>query len=374
MKDRVKRGVSTMQEALALLAELERATGHRTEYFSQQWARQKACQRENMGNTNIEHLEARLKRLIDLEESFREGRERLEQLRRRRRTLRTRVSSYTTLTKNLYEAKVGVIEHQKRWSNADQGASAQQRFKSVMNTRVAALKSKWATYKEKEVHAMPISDVFWNSGHWTHPGEAWAVDNATQRGIEAYRTVRSCEEELRRVAREVRNVVLHSLEMEAKMDELEALSIIRMYIFHGLTYEAGFPNGTRPIELVHVGGMLSKEAWDESQEVLKSVHNSLSCTYCRQWMVWDDEIPLLLEQTQAYCDNPAETNAALVLRWKGLMARNREKWVLMINGNPMFAEGLDEEDFEEHRLNRDDAGDENLMDPNFMPLDRVLFQ
>lgn len=70
MQDRVKRGVSTMQEALALLAELERVTGHRTEYFLQQWARQKTCQRENMGNTNIEHLEACLKRLIDLEESF----------------------------------------------------------------------------------------------------------------------------------------------------------------------------------------------------------------------------------------------------------------------------------------------------------------
>ncbi|KAH9808450.1 hypothetical protein DFH28DRAFT_935886 [Melampsora americana] len=430
LQDRVQKGVSTMQDALNLLADLERATGHGTEYFSQQWARQKTCQKEHMGNTNIQHLEVRLGRLIDLEESFQEGRERLAQLQRQRRRNMTdadfaelrslpaflndlveAIQEFTTelggpefqdmaeatdpfarasfrvrlAKENLYEAKVGVIEHQKRWSRADQGASAQQRFKTVMNTRVAALKRKWTTYQTQvencqqqfprgpplyiptldEVHAMPISDPFWNIGNLTHPEEAWAVDEATQRGIEACRTLRSCQEEMRRIAREVRNVVLHSLEMEAKLNDLAALSMI--------PHQAGFPNGTRPIELVWAGGILSKQAWDESQEVLKAVHNSLSRTYCRRWMVWDDEIPLLLNKTQMYCDDPAETNASLALHWKGLMFRNREKWANMINGNPLFAEGLDDEDFEEHRLNRDDAGElyENGMDLAFMPLNAL---
>ncbi|EGG11200.1 uncharacterized protein MELLADRAFT_92328 [Melampsora larici-populina 98AG31] len=175
MKDRVKKGVSSLQEALALLEELERATGYHTEYFSQQWERQKTCQREYMGNTNIQHLELRLGRLIDLEESFQEAyyktshfqSERMDQLRRQRRRnmsdaefaeLRSlpgiladlaeaiqeitaelggpefqdmaaatdplaRACFQVRLAKeNLYEAKVGVIEHQKRWNKADQAA------------------------------------------------------------------------------------------------------------------------------------------------------------------------------------------------------------------------------------------------------------
>ncbi|KAH9807464.1 hypothetical protein DFH28DRAFT_859423, partial [Melampsora americana] len=108
----------------------------------------------------------------------------------------------------------------------------------------------------------------------------------------------------------------------------------------------------RPIELVQAGGILSKDAWDESQEVLKALHHSLSYTYSRRWMVWDNDIQLMLDKTAVYCQNVlAEPNAALKVRWQGLTSRISGQWANIVNGVPVMAEGLDEEDLEEHRLN-----------------------
>ncbi|KAH9820110.1 hypothetical protein DFH28DRAFT_1121919 [Melampsora americana] len=382
----VKRGVSTMEAAVAVLAELETSSGHATQYFSQQWERQKTSQQETTGNTSIRHLEVQLGRLIEFKENLRQAHARLPELQHRRRNLsvaefaemRSLPGTMIALERsiqeitvdlggpefqdmaaatdplacalfrvrlakeNLYESKVGVIEHRKRWNNADLGALVQQRFKDAMNKRVAAVKLRWRTYQIQvddlqaqyperpvinvptldEVHNMQISDPFWNIGHLTHPDKAWAVDEVTQKGIEAFRTLRSSQEELRRLAREVRNVVLHAFEMEVKLNELAALS--------SAPYEPGFPNGTRPLVLVQTGGILSEEAWMESQESA-------------------------LDRTRVYChETVAVSNASLKLSWQALIARNSALWTSMVHGK-RFAEGLDEEDFQEHRLNWGDV-------------------
>lgn len=78
-----------------------------------------------------------------------------------------------------------------------------------------------------DVKAFSVDDNFWNIGSLTHPNEPWAVDIATQNGIRAYRTVQSCEEELRRIAREVRKMMRSSLATEKKLQSLLVMTDMR---------------------------------------------------------------------------------------------------------------------------------------------------
>lgn len=81
----------------------------------------------------------------------------------------------------------------------------------------------------EELKALTVDDAFWNVGSLTHPTEPWAVDKATQAGIQAHRTVQSCEEELRRIALEVRKMVRWTLDTRDKLDRLLALSNMGVY-------------------------------------------------------------------------------------------------------------------------------------------------
>lgn len=76
----------------------------------------------------------------------------------------------------------------------------------------------------EESRTLGLEDSFWDLGHLTHPNEAWAVDVHTQTGINAFRTVRSCEEEMRRLAREVRQLIRSALVMQEKLESLRILS------------------------------------------------------------------------------------------------------------------------------------------------------
>ncbi|EGG02902.1 uncharacterized protein MELLADRAFT_90501 [Melampsora larici-populina 98AG31] len=132
---------------------------------------------------------------------------------------------------NLYEAKVGVIEHKRRWDERGQGTKIQDRMKTIMTNKQALLKKKWQTYHDMtikfnetypspnplelksfdDVKGLDISDDFWNFGELQHPQERWAVDQPTQVGIRAFLAIRSCDEELRRIAKEVTSLVRKSL-------------------------------------------------------------------------------------------------------------------------------------------------------------------
>lgn len=173
----------------------------------------------------------------------------------------------------LYEAKWGVVEWYNKWDrsgigkihkaprmtrnhvNSDDfshipGYSQQARYKAVMMRKNKLLQQKYLTYRNhihhyhdkfpdspilqlptfEEVKAFSVDDIFWNLGSLTHPSEPWASDKATQSGIQAYRTVRSCEEELRRISLEVRKMVRWSLEMEEKLKVLLNLSNMRVSV------------------------------------------------------------------------------------------------------------------------------------------------
>lgn len=57
------------------------------------------------------------------------------------------------------------------------------------------------------VRSLQLEDNFWDIGELTHPAEPWATDPDTKVGIQAFLTARTCEEELKRIAREVRQMI-----------------------------------------------------------------------------------------------------------------------------------------------------------------------
>lgn len=69
-----------------------------------------------------------------------------------------------------------------------------------------------------EVEGMSITDVFWCGGALTHPDEPWASDEATRTGIQAYLSKRACDEELHRIATEVRQMLMWAVTYQAKVD------------------------------------------------------------------------------------------------------------------------------------------------------------
>lgn len=71
-----------------------------------------------------------------------------------------------------------------------------------------------------DVERMDIGDPFFDCGSLSHPKEPWAIDPVTQDGIEAYLDLQRCEEELRRIAKEVRQMMNWGLEFQAKIDKL----------------------------------------------------------------------------------------------------------------------------------------------------------
>lgn len=83
----------------------------------------------------------------------------------------------------------------------------------------------------EDIFVLDLEDPFWNVGHLTHPNELWATDVPTQNGIQAFRRLRSCNEELRRIAREVRNVVLDSLRTEVKLNNLKGTAEMRKLLY-----------------------------------------------------------------------------------------------------------------------------------------------
>lgn len=71
------------------------------------------------------------------------------------------------------------------------------------------------------VRRMDIADPFWEIADLDNPGEDRAVDPNTRSGIDAWRTQRSSQEEMRRIGREVRQLLLWADAYATKVTELE---------------------------------------------------------------------------------------------------------------------------------------------------------
>jgi hypothetical protein len=72
----------------------------------------------------------------------------------------------------------------------------------------------------EEVKASTIDDPFWNVGPLNHTNEPWAMDPTVKQGIQAFLSKRSCTEELRRIGREIRQMLHAALGLEKKFDAL----------------------------------------------------------------------------------------------------------------------------------------------------------
>lgn len=83
------------------------------------------------------------------------------------------------------------------------------------------------------VKSLQLDDSFWDIGELTHPSEPWATDPDTKVGIQAFLVARNCEEELKRIAREVRQMIQSSLNMASKMDSVYRLTTLCKFLFSG---------------------------------------------------------------------------------------------------------------------------------------------
>ncbi|KAH9807212.1 hypothetical protein DFH28DRAFT_1101289 [Melampsora americana] len=251
------------------------------EYLKAQWNRQRECQLRAMVVENSQVLNKMLNRLMELEEQHREAEEELKALKAKRRQLRTasekrkithlpqtilildeqinelvqelgsdhyrdmpgastpkgRLLIRIRVSKSkLYGAKVDVFKSQRK-NDEREGTRMQQRSKKHLQDKQRALKDKYNVYlgnvdkfnteypspqpiecpSLEEILRMSLADHFWDIGQLTHPEEAWAVDQDTRDGIQAYLDASHSHDEIRRVGRECRQAAKWALDRQEKL-------------------------------------------------------------------------------------------------------------------------------------------------------------
>ncbi|KAA1065754.1 hypothetical protein PGT21_009265 [Puccinia graminis f. sp. tritici] len=283
--DRGKHVEQVMKDSQDVLRALEEQSGLQWNHFKIQWERQREIQLSTIETATEKETREQVEELVLLEDKLRETHQEMIELRNTRRRNRTDAQNRhlqqlpdtlvmlegeiesildelgTDYFQNLqggseaeikalikikisksklYEAKVGVIEMQKRWDQPRSGTRVQHRFKKQMNSKMNMFKKKWISYNNRatsfnsdfspevpletpsfdDVKAFGIDNFFWSTSQLDHPSEPWAVDVNTQKGIQAYLTVTHCQDELRRIAREARQTVTWAIEKSIKMDQL----------------------------------------------------------------------------------------------------------------------------------------------------------
>ncbi|KAH9816965.1 hypothetical protein DFH28DRAFT_1220476 [Melampsora americana] len=274
----------------------------------------------------------------------------------------------------LFEAKVSIIELQRDWDEPGQGTRSQQRYKDLMKGKEKTFKQKYTAYIRqvkkyntfsprldrlplptlKNVESYPIEDQFWNIGHLTHPSEPWANDRDTRIGIEAYLTVRSCQEELRRIAHEVRAMMRSALQ---RFERLVTLSTMANQVWDPIC-----PNRARPIKLVHQSGLVSRGLWEKSIIVLKVLHKGILQRECRTWMVWGSRLPALLMKTQQYSDTTQESDNRILASWHKMISDCLRVWEGIVRGSNFTAEELDPEEIMEQEFFIGDGAEYNPLE------------
>lgn len=73
----------------------------------------------------------------------------------------------------------------------------------------------------EELKNLPITDMFWDGSALSHPEEPWAINNDVKTGIQAFLTKRSALEEIRRIGREVRQLILWALDYQAHVNDTD---------------------------------------------------------------------------------------------------------------------------------------------------------
>ncbi|KAH9810876.1 hypothetical protein DFH28DRAFT_1085386 [Melampsora americana] len=208
----------------------------------------------------------------------------------------------------LLGAKVDVIEHRRRAGNA-RGTNVQKKMNHLRTLKNTQLKQKHATYTQlaqayneqfapltllatpslQEVEAMDLSHTFLNFGGLIHSDEPWAVDVPTQQGIEAYISICCCTEELRRIAKEARQMMNWAVQYQGKIDRLRQDT----------------DNNIIPL-------------WG-TKEVISALISNLSQQACGIWLSWNRKIITLLHESEPY--NVCETgpDEELQDKWRSMI-------------------------------------------------------
>ncbi|EGF98630.1 uncharacterized protein MELLADRAFT_95541 [Melampsora larici-populina 98AG31] len=237
----------------------------------------------------------------------------------------------------LYEARVGVIEARRR-AERTSGSTSQARMNEVKSHKNKAFKTKYNSYHRRvkayndqfaprpllddpslaDVERMEITDLFWSGGSTlSHTGEPWASDLPTREGIQLYLTLRSSQEELRRIAREVRQLTQWAVDYQSKIDSID------------------------------------REAADgihERQANTVSLHFGLSKDIRRLWFHWNADLISLIRSTSVYLTSPTRLahDQVLVIKWKSLMEGQFGHWEQALAR-------IDEEEEERDLIGEDEA-------------------
>lgn len=263
-----------------------------------------------------------------------------------------------------------------------------------MNTKQGLFKKKWNIYHTKATaynqkyaqldsiptlscdvcKAMDINDEFWNFSLLTHSQELWSYDAPTRVGIQAYLKVTRCDEELRRISREVRSLITWSIETMDKLEKLGQMalkgvcstesefntSFVKFDRFNTsnadvkhMEFQAWDPTSVSlPVDLVHstlpdawAVNAMSKRSWENSSEVLMSLHKEKTCELGRVWMLWSAEILSLLRDTWKYVDTDGDVDKELRDKWEALIVTCNNQWEEVVQARPLVAEVEDDRSF-----------------------------
>ncbi|KNE92420.1 hypothetical protein PSTG_14199 [Puccinia striiformis f. sp. tritici PST-78] len=378
-----------------ILRQIELEFGHNLENLKGQWDRQRAIQLSVMETATKKEMLDQIEELVELEDKLREANRELHELRQTRRRRRTTVQSHRleqipeTLTfieaeigslvaelgsenfrnlpgasnaqskaliklkvskSKLYEAKVGVVEMQRKWDTGGSGTRVQARYKKQMNEKVRLLKNKWLAYDHRaknynseftlqtaletptleEVKSFGMEDAFWNMGPVSHPNEPWAIDLNIQKGISAYLTLIHCQDELNRISREARQAVKWAIQRDKKMEE----------IYTALNSENQETDVLTETQ-TRMANISSNHHFQKSNSAKR---------HCRLWMSWNQKCRELLSWSNKYVINQTDENSNLLEHWDSLIVKSQDMWEKLVKGQSVIMEFGDQADHEEEEI------------------------
>ncbi|KAI7935276.1 hypothetical protein MJO28_016803 [Puccinia striiformis f. sp. tritici] len=361
-----------------ILRQIELEFGHNLENLKGQWDRQRAIQLSVMETATKKEMLDQIEELVELEDKLHPKKEadtvqshRLEQIPETLTFIEAEIGSLVAelgsenfcnlpgasnaqskaliklkVSKSkLYEAKVGVVEMQRKW---DTGGSA--RYKKQMNEKVQLLKNKWLAYDHRaknynseftlqtaletptleEVKSFGMEDAFWNMGPVSHPNEPWAIDLNIQKGISAYLTLIHCQDELNRISREARQAVKWAIQRDKKMED----------IYTALNSENQETDVLTETQ-TRMANISSNHHFQKSNSAKR---------HCRLWMSWNQKCRELLSWSNKYVIDQTDENSNLLEHWDSLIVKSQDMWEKLVKGESVIMEFGDQADHEEEEI------------------------
>ncbi|KAH9815796.1 hypothetical protein DFH28DRAFT_1082087 [Melampsora americana] len=326
-----------LQDARRTLARyLQQNPTHTTQYFQTQWDRQRKLQLKAISVRSKEKRE-RLEVLIKLEEDLLEVRQQMRDMDAAHAPMRTaeQRNELLALPRTLANLELKIQEVADEVGNTELlnvRRRGNDQVKAVLTVQVALgflYEAKFgadqqqveaarrtgthaARYNEHyqpaqplyapsfdEVVAMDMLHPFWDEVALNHPDEPWASCQITKEGMVALRSQISSEEELRRLGREVRQMMGWGIEYQGRM-------------------EASKPH-------------------EENARVLEwnSIHSGLEKRTCCLWKQWNQGLLWVLHATKEYVEGSDDFDDPLIHRWQQMVDRTAETWQAIL-GVPIY--------------------------------------